>query len=116
VQRTIGVLCANGAHRTLRPHVSRYCGIFIAHADVATNTVAAVHRRITPARLRGVVAHEIKHNLIRNRLGVLRGVMLPAWVASSFPESEGLRLLASGPHGSIIVVPVFRRIAKSSGI
>ena len=53
-----------------------------------------------------VMAHEISHGLIRHRLGLLRGIRLPDWVdegycdylvhESSFPEAEGLRLMASG--------------------
>ena len=52
------------------------------------------------------MAHEITHGLIRRRLGLWRGVFLPAWVAEgycdyvagegSFPEATGRYLLATG--------------------
>ncbi len=110
-------ICVLGAR--YEQHLHRRCRCRDEHGG----SRAPAHNTRTPS---SVVAHEITHNLIRNRLGVLRGVMLPAWVAegycdyvaqeSSFPESEGLRLLASGPHRSIIVVPVFRRIAKLSSM
>jgi len=52
------------------------------------------------------MAHEITHGLIRHRLGVIRGILLPDWLdegyadyvarESSFPEPEGLRRMAAG--------------------
>jgi hypothetical protein len=63
----------------------------------------------------GPVAHEISHGLIRHALGIRRGTFLSSWVAegysdyvsheSSFPEEEGVRLLASGRENSS---PAFR--------
>jgi hypothetical protein len=71
-------------------------------ADVVTRSGPGFNRR----SFSSVVAHEITHGLIRHRLGLLRGIRLPEWVAegycdyvakeSSFPEAFGLQLFAAG--------------------
>lgn len=80
--------------------------IFVADADLATDisrSAAATHNTRSAS---AVIAHEITHELIVHHLGLLRAVRLPSWVAegycdyvaqeSSFPETEGLQLLARG--------------------
>ena len=95
--RTTG---AFGAAVTFTDHV------FVAQADLTTNLA----RRDAPSyNVRGfspLVAHEITHGLIRKRLGTIPAFRLPDWVAEgyceyvagegSFPDDEGLRLLAAG--------------------
>jgi len=80
--------------------------VFIAEADFSADVATRSGPDFNKRSLSSVVAHEITHGLIRHRLGVLRGIRLPDWVAegycdyiareSSFPEAEGLRLFASG--------------------
>jgi hypothetical protein len=80
--------------------------VFIAQADVAKDLATSAAEKHNRRAFSGVLAHEITHGLIRRRLGLLRGVRLPNWVAegycdfvareSSFPEETGLHLLADG--------------------
>lgn len=80
--------------------------IFVADADFVKDATRSSAPTYNTRSVSGVVAHEITHNLIRKRLGLIRSIMLPKWVAegyceyvaheSSFPEAEGLRLLAAG--------------------
>lgn len=80
--------------------------IFVGETDLVNNVTrsrTAIHNRRT---FSGVVAHEITHNLIRRRLGLIRGMLLPRWVnegysdyvaqESSFPADEGFRRLREG--------------------
>jgi hypothetical protein len=77
--------------------------IFVAPSDLSRNVCrssAPDHNRRTFST---VAAHEITHGLIRQRLGLLRGILLASWInegysdyvarESSFPEEEGLRNL-----------------------
>lgn len=80
--------------------------VFIANTDVAQNICRRAGDRYNQRSLSAVMAHEITHGLIRHRLGVLRAMMLPSWIAegypdyvakeSSFPEEAGVRLLREG--------------------
>jgi len=80
--------------------------IFIADADLAVNVARRASSNYNTRSFSGVVAHEITHGLIRHKLGWLRSARLPDWVAEgyceyvaregSFPEAEGVRLLAAG--------------------
>ena len=80
--------------------------VFIAAADFSTDIATRPGADFNTRSFSSVVAHEITHGLIRHRLGLVRGIRLPAWVdegycdyvarESSFPEADGLRLLASG--------------------
>lgn len=84
--------------------------IFIADADFAADVARWPAPKYNTRSLSSVMAHEITHGLIRHRLGIVRGVLLPDWVdegyadyvarESSFPEAEGLRLFAAGQHDS----------------
>ena len=78
--------------------------IFIADADVAADLATSssgAHRSFS-----GVVAHEITHDLIRQRLGIWRPMMLPDWVvegycdhvsrSGSYPEARGQAMLTAG--------------------
>lgn len=84
--------------------------IFIAEADLVHNVArspAAVNNRRT---FSSTAAHEITHDLIRHRLGLIRDFRLPGWVRegypdyvaheSSFPEEEGVRNLREGKEVS----------------
>lgn len=80
--------------------------VFIADGDFTADTARWPAREFNTRSLSSVIAHEITHGLIRNRLGLVRGVLLTNWVnegycdyvarESSFPEAEGRRLFASG--------------------
>jgi hypothetical protein len=80
--------------------------VYIASADYAHDLARSTAPKYNVRSLSAVIAHEITHGLIRHRLGWLRSITLQAWVAegycdyavqeSSFPEAEGLRLLANG--------------------
>jgi hypothetical protein len=80
--------------------------VFIAEADFTTDVARWSAPKYNTRSLSSVMAHEITHGLIRHRLGLVRGILLPDWVdegyadhvarESSFPESEGLRRLTSG--------------------
>jgi hypothetical protein len=80
--------------------------IFIADADFATDVARWPAPKYNTRALSSVMAHEITHGLVRHRLGLVRGILLPDWVdegyadyvarESSFPEAEGLRIFASG--------------------
>ena len=80
--------------------------IFIAEADLVHNVArspAPVNKRRT---FSGTAAHEITHDLIRHRLGLIGDFRLASWVRegypdyvareSSFPEEEGFRNLREG--------------------
>ena len=70
--------------------------VFIASADFTSNVAHRNASDFNKRALSSVIAHEITHGLIRNRLGLLRGLRLAEWenegycdfVAqeSSFPE------------------------------
>ena len=78
--------------------------IFVADADIAADLVTSAHK--ARRSLSGVIAHEITHDLIRQRLGVWQSLILPEWVvegycdyvadSSSYPEALGQDLLATG--------------------
>lgn len=80
--------------------------VFVDAADYSGDIATRAGPDFNKRSFSSVVAHEISHGLIRHRLGLLRGIRLPDWVAegycdyvareSSFPEAEGLRLFASG--------------------
>ena len=80
--------------------------VFVADADLASNTARSGRPRFNQRSFSGVVAHEITHRLIRARVGLARGLRLESWVEEgypdyvagegSFPEREGLALLAEG--------------------
>jgi hypothetical protein len=80
--------------------------VFVASADWSRDLASRAAPEFNSRSLSAVVAHEITHGLIRHRLGLLRSVRLPDWVAegycdyvadeSSFPTEQGLRLFASG--------------------
>lgn len=80
--------------------------VFVAAVNFSRDIATRPGPDFNQRSFSSVVAHEITHGLIRKRLGLLRGIRLPDWVAegycdyvaseSSFPEAEGLRLFASG--------------------
>lgn len=80
--------------------------VFVASADLSRDLARRAAPDFNTRSLSSVVAHEISHGLIRQRLGLVRAMRLPDWVAegycdyvareSSFPEAEGLRLFAAG--------------------
>jgi hypothetical protein len=80
--------------------------VFVAEADFTTDVARWSAPKYNTRSLSSVIAHEITHGLIRHRLGLMRGILLPDWVdegyaeyvagESSFPEAEGLRRLTSG--------------------
>jgi hypothetical protein len=82
--------------------------VFVAAADFPADVATRSGRDFNTRSLSAVIAHEITHGLIRHRLGLLRGIRLPDWVAegycdyvareSSFPEAEGLRLFAAAQN------------------
>jgi hypothetical protein len=77
--------------------------VFIAQADLASDVARSSAPDNNRRAFSSVAAHEITHGLIRRRLGLLRGIRLPSWIAegycdyvareSSFPEDEGIRNL-----------------------
>jgi hypothetical protein len=80
--------------------------VFVANGDFSRD----IARRGTPTYnsrpLSSVMAHEITHGLIRHRVGLWTALRLPDWVVegycdfvgqgSSFPETEGRRIMAEG--------------------
>ena len=80
--------------------------VFIADGDFTTDVARWPAPEFNTRSLSGVIAHEITHGLIRNRLGLMRGVTLADWVNegycdyvakdSSFPEVEGRSRFVSG--------------------
>ena len=80
--------------------------VFVSGADFSTDVATRSGRDFNKRSFSAVMAHEITHGLIRHRLGPLRSIRLPDWVAegycdyiaheSSFPEAKGLRLFATG--------------------
>ncbi len=89
--------------------------VFIAQADFERNVARSSAPIYNTRTLSSVAAHEITHGLIRRRLGLVRGFLLPSWAAegycdyvakeSSFPMAKGLRLMTSG---QIDPSPAFR--------
>jgi hypothetical protein len=79
--------------------------VFIADADLTNDVARWSAPKFNTRSLSSVMAHEITHGLIRHRLGLLRGILLPDWLdegyadyvarESSFPEAEGLRRFAA---------------------
>ena len=79
--------------------------VFVADADFQSDTARRSSPDFNTRKLSSVMAHEITHGLIRHRLGLWRGTLLPDWVdegyceyvarESSFPEAEGLRRFAA---------------------
>ena len=80
--------------------------VFIARADVSADAAHSGAPVYNTRSLSAVVAHEITHGLILRRLGRIRGLFLPAWIAEgycdyvtgggSFPETTGRYLMAAG--------------------
>lgn len=80
--------------------------VFIAQADFTNDVARWSAPKYNSRSLSSVIAHEITHGLIRHRLGLIRGILLPDWLGegyadyvareSSFPEAEGLRRMVSG--------------------
>lgn len=80
--------------------------IFIARGDFTANAARSRNPEYNTRALSAVIAHEITHVLITDRIGLVDSIRLPSWVAegycdhvareSSFPEQEGRRLLAAG--------------------
>lgn len=80
--------------------------VFIADGDFTNDVARWSAPKYNTRSLSCVMAHEITHGLIRHRLGLLRGILLPDWLdegyadyvarESSFPEAEGLRRIVSG--------------------
>ncbi len=84
--------------------------IFVADADIARDLSRSRSAMHNTRSFSAVMAHEITHGLIHHRLGFVRSLLLPGWIAegycdyvaqeSSFPEAEGAQLLASGREES----------------
>lgn len=84
--------------------------VFVAQADLTRNVATREASTHNTRALAPLIAHEITHGLIRRRLGLIRAFRLSAWVdegyceyiagEGSFPEEEGLRLLAAGQRDS----------------
>lgn len=101
-----------GAFATSMPMTNN---IFVAEADLARNLSWNTAPANNMRTFSSVVAHEITHDLIRQRVGLIRDLFLPNWIregycdyiaqGSSFPEAEGLRLLL---HGQSDPSPSFR--------
>jgi len=80
--------------------------VFVTEGDIRLNMSRSSEVDIAPRSLSSVIAHEITHGLIRNRIGIVGAGRLPAWVnegycdyvsrESSFSIDEGRRLLISG--------------------
>jgi len=80
--------------------------VFVAQADLTSNVARRTAPNYNTRAFSPLVAHEITHGLIRKRLGLIWAFRLPDWVdegfceyvagEGSFPEDEGLRLLAAG--------------------
>ncbi len=96
--------------------------VFFANADLVRNVARSAAPDFNTRSFSAVAAHEITHGLIRHRVGLLHSP--PTWVVegycdyvareSSFPEAEGLRLLATGkqhPSGSFRYF-VFRQMVN----
>jgi hypothetical protein len=80
--------------------------VFVPQADLASNVAKRSAPSYNARAFSPLVAHEITHGLIRKRLGLIRAFRLPDWVdegyceyvagEGSFPDDEGLPLLAAG--------------------
>jgi hypothetical protein len=80
--------------------------VFVAQADLRGNVARRDAASYNTRVFSPLVAHEITHGLIRERLGGWQAFWLPEWVnegyceyvagEGSFPEEEGSRLLAAG--------------------
>jgi hypothetical protein len=80
--------------------------VFVASGDLARDVARMPDGKPQSRSLSSVMAHEITHGLIRKRLGIIGSLRLPKWVSegycehvareSSFPESEGDRLISLG--------------------
>jgi hypothetical protein len=95
--------------RALAYSVSITDHAFVAVEDFHSGRVRSASGRTRS--LSSVVAHEITHGLIRKRIGIIRALLLPDWIAegyceyvareSTLGESEGLALMqASGQSDS----------------
>lgn len=79
---------------------------FVADADIRLNISRSGESDAGPRTLSSVIAHEITHGLIRERIGLVNEIRMPKWIKegycdyisreSSFPEDEGRRLLLAG--------------------
>jgi hypothetical protein len=80
--------------------------VFIASADFTNDTAWRFGDRRNTRSLSSVIAHEVTHGLIRNRVGLIKEIRSPACILEgyceyiagegSFPEEEGMRLFLSG--------------------
>lgn len=80
--------------------------IFIADGDFESDTARSRQPAFNTRILSAVMAHEITHGLIVARIGFIDSVRAPSWVTEgycdyvaregSFPEQQGLALLAAG--------------------
>jgi hypothetical protein len=78
--------------------------VFVADADFSRDMAQRETKEYNSRSLSSLMAHEITHGLIRHRVGVWKALRLPDWVVEgycdfigqdgSFPEAEGLTLLA----------------------
>jgi hypothetical protein len=79
--------------------------VFIFDADLSANLARRNAPEYNTRAFSPLVAHEITHGLIRHRLGTIQSFRLPDWInegyceyiagEGSFPNEEGLRLLAT---------------------
>jgi hypothetical protein len=85
-------------------HVTNH--VFVAAADFTRGVAIRPGPDFNTRSLPSVLAHEITHGLIEHRLGFLRSLRLPDWVAegycehvaqeSTFPASDGFSLIEAG--------------------
>ena len=80
--------------------------VFIANGDFEANIARSRNAIFNTRTLSGVIAHEITHGFIFRRIGVIDSLRAPSWVTEgycdyvakegSFPEQQGMALLAAG--------------------
>lgn len=82
--------------------------IFVRQADVAVDASYVDGEEFNTRSLSSVIAHEVTHGLIRNRLGVIASYRLPRWIdegysdyvsqEGSYPDEPGREMWAGGQN------------------
>lgn len=79
--------------------------VIINSSDVAGDRISTAYRERS---LSGVIAHERTHIMVRRHVGLIRGLMLPAWISEGYADhvagestlnaAQAAALVARGRH------------------
>jgi hypothetical protein len=98
---------SNKAFRSFANSIPAIDNILINRSDSTSDLVYANRAERNKRSLSGVIAHEVTHLFIRKRVGIVRGVTMPAWKNEGYCEyvagdssltfQEGVKLWKENP-------------------